>query len=283
MQNKPVQDIQVGGRIETALSGDYSLSPAKVIAESWRLTMKNFFAFTPSILILLLIIAAIFYIALTLQLGDLSALIPIIQSGDAEQLMPVMQAFIVANISYEVICAPIYAGICLMGMSHAVGIKTKPSQILRGLQFTLPIIIMTVIAMTIQGIAGIVLSLLSLYVAVALSQANLLICEKRMSPIQSMLMSFRAVNKKLFPIVALYFFMMTLLIASVLFSGIGLILTLPWFFHMKGVLYRDMFGVRLSVQTDRPLPDDVKVMQSSERSTDNKPTQTSSDDDTFDA
>lgn len=289
MQNKSKQEFQVGGSVDTALSGQYQLSPVKIIGEAWRLTLKNFFSFTPSILILLLIIGVFFYIALTLQLGDVANIISIIQSGDSDQILPVMQAFIIANISYEVICAPIYAGICLMGMSHAVGIKTKPSQILRGLQFTLPIISMTILSMVIQGITGMVLSLLSLYVSIVLSQANLLICEKRMSVIQSIIMSFKAINKKLFPVVAIYFFIISLLIASIVFSGIGLILTLPWFFHIKGILYRDMFGVRLQVEsmsqhTMQRNDFTSRVNDNDSSGTNTKPSQSKSDDDqTFDA
>lgn len=50
-----------------------------------------------------------------------------------------VQAMFIANFSYEVISAPIYAGISLMAMSHAAGLKTQTRHITKGLQFTIPL------------------------------------------------------------------------------------------------------------------------------------------------
>ena len=52
-----------------------------------------------------------------------------------------------ANFSYEVISAPIYAGISLMAMSHVAGLKTKVRHVGKGLQFTVPVILATLFLM----------------------------------------------------------------------------------------------------------------------------------------
>lgn len=272
MQEKKVQEVHVGGSLEQALTGNYQLSPAKVIKESWQLTLKHFFSFVPSILILLIVVVGIFYLALKMKLGDLTPLVELarqLQSDTSlteaqmnEMLLPVLDAFFIANLSYEIITAPLYAGVCLMGMSHAVGLATKPSHILRGLQFTLPIIVMTVFSMLLQGIAGMIFALISLYVVIALGQANLLICEKRLPPLKAMLVSFKAVNKKFSAVLMISLFGFSILALSIFFSGFPLIFTLPWFFHLKGVLYRDMFGVRLHIHAPNTHSEDSTASSS---------------------
>lgn len=166
------------------------------------------------------------------------------------------QAMFIANFSYEVISAPIYAGISLMAMSHAAGLKTQTRHITKGLQFTIPVILATLFSLLLQGVAGMILPFLSMYLSVAFSNSLLLICEKKVPPMQSLLLSLRAVNKKIFPLIAIYSILMVLFMMAVLLYGIGLVLFLPFFFHVKGIIYRNMFGIRLKIiATDQAQPD----------------------------
>ena len=249
MTNSIEKNFNLGGSIETALSGQYELNPIAVFSEAWKHTLRHFFSFTPSIIILLIVQVAIFYIALQLQIGDPLILLQGLLNNPEILTVDVLNAIMIANFSYEVISAPIYAGVCLMGMSHAAGLKTKPKHILKGLQFTIPVIIATMIGLLLQGIAGQLFFILSLYVSVAFSNSVLLICEKRISPITSLLLSLRAVNKKLLPMLVIYFSVMTLFIAATFFYGVLLIVFLPFFFHVKGIIYRNMFGITLRIVT----------------------------------
>ncbi|MGJ7093541.1 hypothetical protein [Vibrio hannami] len=245
--NKSVEKtFNLGGSVEKALTGDYDLKVFPVLQEAWKFTMRHFLSFSPAIVFLLLVQAAIFYIALQMQIGDPWQIIEMIQNP--ETLDPnVFQAVFVANFSYEVVSAPIFAGVSLMAMSHAAGLKTNSKQIFKGLQFTIPVIIATLIGLLLQGIAGMLLPLLSMYFSIAFSNAVLLICEKRVSPMRSLFLSLRAVNKKLFPIATLYLFMMFAFVAAAIFYGFMLIFVLPMFFHVKGIIYRNMFGITLKI------------------------------------
>lgn len=50
---------------------------------------------------------------------------------------------------------------------------------------------------------------------------------------------------------------MLMFIVAAMMYGIGLIFVLPFFFHVKGILYREMFGIKLKViASDRPNNDD---------------------------
>lgn len=248
MTKNKEKNFTLGGSVETALSGQYDLKVGAVLQEAWKHTFKNFTSFSPAIIALLVVQVAIFYVALKLQLGDPSIIITMFQNPETFD-QSIIEAIFIANFSYEVISAPIYAGVSLMAMSHAAGLMTKPSHILKGLSFTVPVILATLMSLVLQGIGGMLLPLLSMYFSIAFSNSVLLVCEKRMPPLQSLFLSIRAVNKKLFPMVIIYVFLATIMFFSAIFYGFLLIVTLPFFFHVKGIIYRNMFGISLKIIT----------------------------------
>ncbi len=73
---------------------------------------------------------------------------------------------------------------------------------------------------------------------------------------QSLFLSLRAVNKKLLPLASLYLIVMIMFVTAALMYGIGLIFVVPFFFHLKGIIYRNMFGVRLKIITTNKDNDD---------------------------
>lgn len=255
MNNDIERDFNLGGTVEQALSGQYQLKIGDVLKEAWSHTIKHFLSFSPAIVMLIMVQLAIFFIALKLQIGDLSVITQVF-SGDIEFPDGLGQAIFIANFSYEVVSAPIYAGVSLMAMSHAAGLATKTRHISKGLQFTVPVIIATLCGLLLQGIASALFPLLSMYISLAFSNSVLLICEKHVSPLQSLWLSLRAVNKKLLQLAVIYALMMVMFIAAVLFYGIGLVFVLPFFFHVKGIIYRNMFGIRLKIVASNHSDDD---------------------------
>ncbi|MGO1191423.1 hypothetical protein [Vibrio casei] len=248
MNDNLEKEFNVGGNIESALSGQYELKANNILKEAWQLMIKNFLSFSPTIVLLIVLQITIFVVALKMQLGDPSVIFKIFEeSAESAQVQNIIESVLIANFSYEVISAPLFAGVCLMAMSHATGFKTQIRHILKGFQFTIPIMLMTLMALMLQGIAGMVLPFLSLYLSMAFSNAVLLICEKRITPMRSLLLSLRGVNKKILTITAVYALVLLMFFAAALFYGIGLIFVLPFYFHIKGIIYRDMFGIRLKV------------------------------------
>ncbi|MGR5131786.1 hypothetical protein [Vibrio alfacsensis] len=246
MNNDFEKDFNLGGSVERALSGQYELKAGAVFSEAWRTTIQQFLSFSPAIILLLFVQLGIFYIALQLQLGDPSVILDALQNPESFT-SDIVTAIYVANFSYEVISAPIYAGVSLMAMSHVAGLKTKVRHVGKGLQFTIPVILATLFSLVLQGAVGAIFPLLSLYLSLAFSHSILLICEKRVPPMQSLLLSLRAVNKKIFVVAGLYLSVMLMFIIAAMFYGIGLIFVLPFFFHLKGILYREMFGIKLKI------------------------------------
>ncbi|MGZ2283253.1 hypothetical protein [Vibrio alginolyticus] len=242
------KDFNLGGSVERALSGNYELKAGAVFNEAWRATIQHFLSFSPAIIVLLFVQLGIFYIALKLQLGDLSVILDAFENPESFT-NDIVSSIYVANFSYEVISAPIYAGISLMAMGHVAGLKTKLRHVGKGLQFTIPVILATLMSLMLQGVVGMIFPLLSLYLSLAFSHSILLICEKRVPPMQALLLSLRAINKKIFVVAGLYLGVMLMFIIAAMFYGIGLIFVLPFFFHLKGILYREMFGIKLKIVT----------------------------------
>ncbi|EGR0144764.1 hypothetical protein QNE83_000805 [Vibrio alginolyticus] len=242
------KDFNLGGSVERALSGNYELKAGAVFNEAWRVTIQHFLSFSPAIIVLLFVQLGIFYIALKLQLGDLTVILDAFENPESFT-NDIVSSIYVANFSYEVISAPIYAGISLMAMSHVAGLKTKLRHVGKGLQFTIPVILATLMSLMLQGVVGMIFPLLSLYLSLAFSHSILLICDKRVPPMQALLLSLRAINKKIFVVAGLYLGVMLMFIIAAMFYGIGLIFVLPFFFHLKGILYREMFGIKLKIVT----------------------------------
>ncbi|MEZ9975012.1 hypothetical protein AB4382_02600 [Vibrio breoganii] len=247
------KNFNLGGSVEKALAGDFELKPISVISEAWQLTMRNFLTFSPAVILLIAIQAAIFIVALKLQIGDLSAILVMFQ--DPESLQPgIFQSIFVANFSYEVVAAPIYAGVALMAMSHAAGLRTETRHITKGLPFMMPVILVTMLNLLSQAIAGALLPFLSLYLSLAFSNAVLLVCEKRLTPVKALWTSMRAVNKRIFSIAVIYLVTMFAFVAGMMLYGLGLVIAVPFFFHAKGIIYRNMFGIRLQVVATQDAP-----------------------------
>ncbi|MDW6004041.1 hypothetical protein [Vibrio mangrovi] len=246
MNQKIEKEFNLGGSLERALSGDYQLRVGAILREGVSCTIKNFWSFTPAVFILLAVQLLIFYIVLKLQLPDLRAILEGLQNP--EQIDPrFVQAFVIAVFSFEVVSAPISAGASLMAMSHAAGLKTQTRHISKGLQFTVSVILATLIIQLTQSIVGQLFWILSMYASIAFSHTILLICEKRLPIFKALLISLKATNRKIIPLTTIYFIMMLLTGFAIIFYGIGFIFVLPFFLHVKGILYRNMFGIRLTI------------------------------------
>ncbi|MGO1298512.1 MAG: hypothetical protein ACTMIA_14565 [Vibrio sp.] len=246
MNNETEKDFNLGGSIDTALSGQYQLSITQVFKEAWDCTIKHFLSFSPAIILLAILQLAIFFVALHFQVANVTEIfVNFAKNGKLPDGF--MRSLYIANFSYEVISAPFYAGVSLMAMSHAVGLSTTTKQIGSGLQYTISLIIVTLASLILQGVANLLVPVISLYLSLAFTNAGLLVCEKRIRPFNALWLSLRAANRKLLQLAVIYGVIMGLFLAALMFYGIGLVLVLPFFFHVKGIIYRNMFGVRLKV------------------------------------
>jgi len=93
---------------------------------------------------------------------------------------------------------------------------------------------------SIQGIGNTIFPLVGLFLTMALSLAMTLVCEKRVTPLKAIQYSFMA---------AIYLVILIMMFISMATAGLGLLWTLPFFFNVKAIIYRNMFGITLQVMT----------------------------------
>lgn len=239
-QNKPT--LSDTG-IERALYGRYDLKVLPTLQQAFRLTIKHFGHFLPANVLLVCIQLGVFFVAIRLQGIDLLHLFDGLMAHNPELNDPnAFEGIFVANMSYEIISAPLSVGLTLMAIKHALGEKTRTFQLLDGLAYSLPIILITLMVIALQTALSTLFFLLSPYIGLVFSSAALLVCDKRIPPLKAMMISFKAMNRKLLPLVLLYSVATLLFLAALVFYGIGLIFVVPFFFHLKAVIYQQMFA-----------------------------------------
>lgn len=256
MNKKPLSNaLHIGGTLEGALSGNYKLSATQVIQEAAKLTQANFWQFFPAILLFVLINIMILLFFLTLFTGSFfdffDALI-----GKKEMTADLSTAGQLATFMCSVLAAPFYAGISLMGLSHAIGFKTKFRHIFKGLNYAMPVVIAVSLTSFIQYVASQIMPLLGMFIGATFSMVLLLICEKKLTVSMAIMVSFRAVLKKILPLSIIFIIVGFAFILSYATAGIALIWTLPFMLNVKGILYRDMFGVGIEVTVSQQDDDD---------------------------
>ncbi|MCG3863721.1 MULTISPECIES: hypothetical protein [unclassified Photobacterium] len=240
------RSFHIGGSIEKALKGEVELQPVTVLIEAWKITGKNIFSFLPAVICLFLAQVALLLLGLEVQLGSPTVFFDAFITGQG--FTPeILKAGFMANFWSDVLIAPLYVGVSLMALNHAVGLPSKPSQIVKGFSFTIVSLITMLLLSSIQGLGSSLFPLVGLFLTMALSMAILLVCEKKVSPIKAIQYSFMATIRKVLPMTAIYIVIMLMFFISIATAGIGLIWTLPFFFNVKGIIYRNMFGVTLQV------------------------------------
>ncbi|WP_299018648.1 hypothetical protein [uncultured Photobacterium sp.] len=252
MNNKT---FHVGGSIDKAVKGNCDLQAVAVLQEAWKVTAKNFLSFLPAIIGLFLAQVALLMLGLQVQLGDASIFFDAIITGQ-EISADIVQAGYMANFWSDVLSAPLYVGVSLMALNHAVGLPTKPSHLVKGFPFTLVSIITMLLTSSIQGIGNAVFPLVGLFLSMAFSFAIILVCEKRTTPVKAIQYSLIATLKKLMPMTAIYLVVLIMFFISFATAGVGLIWTIPFFFNVKGIIYRNMFGITLQVTNMKKGGDD---------------------------
>ena len=257
------RSFHIGGSIEKALKGEVELQPVTVLAEAWKITGKNIFSFLPAVICLFLAQVALLLLGLEVQLGSPTVFFDAFITGKG--FTPeILKAGFMANFWSDVLIAPLYVGVSLMALNHAVGLPSKPSQIVKGFSFTLVSLITMLLLSSIQGLGSSVFPLIGLFLTMALSMAFLLVCEKKVSPIKAIQYSFMATIRKVLPMTAIYIVIMLMFFISIATAGIGLIWTLPFFFNVKGIIYRNMFGVTLQVTSVAKSDDEQPPQDGSE-------------------
>lgn len=240
--------VQIGGSIETSLQGQYSIDVPSVLKEAWQLTLRSRISINLGLLFTLVLgIVVSFFISNTM--------------GGIEQVIKDPQATTLLNIAVTMIIYPFLVGVEMMGIFHAVGIKTKSKMIFSFLRRGSWVAVCALLTSIFVTLGMQLLYLPGIYLAVALSLALPLVVEKRLSPIKAIMISVQVTRFqwiKLFTIytlliVALFLSLLPLVILAktqlsivgVMFFLFALTFIAQLFYNVKGILYREIFGMQI--------------------------------------
>ena len=103
--------VQVGGNIESALKGDYHIDVKAILSESWQQTLKSRLPINLGLLF-------------SLILGVLVSFVVSSYLGGIEAVLADPEAGMLLNVIVTIAIWPFVAGVEMMGVMNAIGVKT---------------------------------------------------------------------------------------------------------------------------------------------------------------
>jgi len=240
--------VQIGGSIEKALQGQYSIDVPSVLKEAWQLTLRSRISINLGLLF-------------TLVLGVVVSFFISDMMGGIEQVIKDQQASTLLNIAVTLIISPFIVGVEMMGIFHAVGLKTNSKLVFAFLKRGSWVAVCALLSTVLVMIGMSLYFLPGIFLAVALSLALPLVVEKKLSPIKAITLSIQTTRFQWFKLFAIYMLLILMLFLSLIplvilaetqLSVIGVVFFLfaitflaPLFYNVKGILYREIFGMQL--------------------------------------
>jgi len=243
--------VSIGGSVEGALKGEYSVDVKAVLTEAWQNTLESRMSINLALFGVLFFGMIVSYIASNF-FGGIDLVFEEAQTQDSQALQ-------IINIVVTIAVWPFMAGIEMMGVYHAINKPTQSKMIFSFLHRGSWVALCALLTSLLISVGVQFLVIPGVILAVLLSLTVPLVVEKKMTPVQSIALSVKALRHKVFPLMAIYstlfmslvilVFPIILLIESslapigVIIFLIGLSYLAPWYYNVKGILYRDIFGV----------------------------------------
>jgi hypothetical protein len=242
-----------GGSLEKSLKGETQLDLKAMANEAWSLSKNTKTAVLHGVL-LLFFIAIVFTWVLQAVLGvtDLNVIPP--------------RMLIALKVAGVIISTPIIATMFLLGISHSVGIKPSFISILKNVLGSVIVILLALLLAAISDLGSLIGSQVSLffgmsvlcYINLATGFSIMLLVEKQLAPSQCIIQSLKVFHKYWIPLAGFYITYYLCLFLGLFTFGFAYIWIIPFFINMKGILYRELFGVKvLSVKGQTNLEETV--------------------------
>ena len=238
--------LHIGGSIERALKGDYLINVKSILTEAWQQTLLSRISINIGL-------------AFVLSLGMLVSYLTSNYFGGIEVIFQDQEAAMIVNIVVTIVIWPFLAGVEMMGVFHAIKMKTKPLMIFSFLKRGSWVALCALLTSLFVSIGFQLFVIPGIFLGVLLSLTVPLVIEKKMTPMRAIILSLQTLRFKFFPILALYAILLAalfvLMIPIVAFmqyelTVIGVVLFIfgfsflaPMFYNVKGILYREIFGL----------------------------------------
>ena len=248
--------VSIGGSVERALKGDYVIDVKAILAEAWQQTLKTRMSINISLLFVFLLGMSAFYFTSSFV-------------GGAESVFADQKLFMLLNIIVTVVIFPFIAGIEMMGLAHAIGKVTQVKMFFSYLHRGSWVVLCALMTSIFTNIGLQLFIIPGVFLMVVLSPTILLVVDKNYSPWQAIVLSVQALRFKFFQLLNIYMRLFLLFVLLILpfallietsASPIGIMIFLfgfsflaPLYYNVKGIIYREIFGVQVNKQTAKML------------------------------
>jgi len=160
---------------------------------------------------------------------------------------------------------PFIAGIEMMGVYHAIKKPTTTAMMLRFLNRGSWVALCALLTSLLISLGFNLLIIPGVFLTVLLSLTIPLVVEKKLTPVRAIVLSIKALRFKIMSLLAIYsvlfmaLFSLVIPIALLIDSSLapisimvflfGLSYLAPWYYNVKGILYREIFGVFVDKDT----------------------------------
>ena len=241
----------IGGSVERAVKGEYSIDVKAILTEAWQLTLKSRMSINLALFLVLIFGMIVSFIASSFFGG----IEEVFQDAQAEG----SQALQLINVIVTMAVWPFIAGIEMMGVYHAVNKPTNFKMVLSFLHRGSWVALCALLTSILISIGFQLLIIPGVLLAVMLSLTIPLVVEKKLTPVQAIILSVKALRFKVMPLLGIYLVLSMSLIAlivpilllvesslapiAIMVFLFGLSYLAPLYYNFKGVLYREIFGV----------------------------------------
>lgn len=234
----------LGGDIKKSLTDGYTLNFKQLFKDAFAITRSNFIPLMVACFVTVAIVAIVFMLSL-----------------DTLETLSETQQTLLNFIFSAFVITPLITGLQMMGVHHAIGLKSRAADLFNFFKIAFPlalssmmvniiVLAVSVVFDTLLGDIGLQLSLIvMLYLNMAFCLVYPLIAEKKLSAQLALRLSFKLVNKNLLQFTCLFLMLGLLAVIALLPSGLGMLLFVPFYFNLIGVVYRQLCGVGV-VATD---------------------------------
>lgn len=251
MEQQNQFEIQ-GGSLEKSLIGETKLDLKEITKEAWDISKNTKTAVLHGVL-LLFFIAIVFAWLLQSIFGisDLSLVPP--------------RMMISLKVAGIIVTTPIIATMFLLGISHSVGIRPNFLSILKNIMGSVLVILLALLLAAMSDVGSLVGSQISvmlgvavlIYINLATGFSIMLLVEKKLAPSQCVIQSLKVFHKYWMPLSIFYLVYYLCLFLGALSLGFAYIWIIPFFINMKGILYRELFGVKVLSVKNRSNPEET--------------------------
>ena len=227
----------VGGDINRSLNGEYQFDISGLFKQGWQLTQQHKWLIVQMVLLVFCIAVAVVVVMLKLLgITDLTQI-----PADIQRMIDIL---------LTVLLAPFFTAIMATGVNHAVGGKGRLSHLFNLLPKAAFLGLTSLLITLLVQIGLIFLIIPGLYLTIATSFSLLLVAEKQLSPFKAIALSIKMVNRYWLDFIKVYLIFTLLFLSVIITFGISMIWVAPMYYHIQGILYRDLFGIKVMDHTE---------------------------------